>query len=256
MPNWDAELYLRFERERAQPAIDLLARLELKNPQRIADLGCGPGNITALLRRKWRDAHIEGIDNSPPMLQAAARNFPDEQWTLGDIANWRSDKPYDLVFSNAALQWLPHHAHLMPRLLAQVESGGALAVQIPSGGNAPLRRVVREVAQEPQWESRCEAPSRVLTIEPPAFYYDILQPHAARLEIWETEYSHIMKNVEAIVEWYRGTGLRSFLEALENERQREEFLAQVRAGYAREYSQRIDKRILLPFRRLFFIAYR
>ena len=259
MSTWDVPLYLRYQQERAQPARDLLSRLQLENaPRRLVDLGCGAGNVTALLREKWPRAEIIGIDSSAQMIAAARREYSRETWRLADIASWRANEEMapDLVFSNAALQWLPRHQLLMPQLFSQLARGGALAVQMPSDEDAPLRRIVREVAQKSRWGNRMEAPLKALTFRAPEFYYDVLCRDAARLEIWETEYSHAMENVEAILDWYRGTGLRPFLEALHDDEERATFLAQIRDGYAREYSRRADGRVLLPFRRLFFIASR
>ena len=114
MHSWDAGQYLRFADERTRPALDLLARIESAAPQRVVDLGCGPGNSTALLRERWPDAVLEGLDSSQDMLAAARRDHPGIAFVAGDIAAWSPAEPYDVVFSNAALQWVGNHAELLP----------------------------------------------------------------------------------------------------------------------------------------------
>src|SRR5262245_19252919 len=109
MPSWDSLQYLRFANERTQPATDLAARIALRAPARVIDLGCGPGNSTAVLAGRWPDAALTGLDSAASMLASARQEFPKWQWIQGDIAQWQSEAPFDLVFSNAALQWVPHH---------------------------------------------------------------------------------------------------------------------------------------------------
>jgi trans-aconitate 2-methyltransferase len=255
MPTWDPQLYLRFASERTQPAADLLNRIRLEHPARMIDVGCGPGNSTAMLRQRWPEATIIGLDNSPEMLAAAKQTYPAEQWLLADAGSWQADRPFDLVFSNAALQWLPNHETLFPQLLAQVAPAGALAVQIPAHYASPLHMVVHEVAQSPTWQHLMDRPRQALTHRQPAFYYQVLRPHAAQIDIWETEYYHVVESAEQIVAWFRGTGLRPFLEALESDSHRLEFEQQVLEGYVQAYPSQPDGRILFPFRRLFVIAY-
>src|SRR5262245_13124239 len=130
MPTWNAGQYLRFADERARPCRDLVAAIALEAPRRIIDLGCGPGNSTAVLAARWPEAEIIGLDSSEAMITAARRDAPQRTWILGDIAAWTCDAPFDLVFSNAALHWVPDHEVAYPRLLAQAAPGGALAAQV------------------------------------------------------------------------------------------------------------------------------
>src|SRR5215469_4743659 len=145
MPEWDANLYLRFGNERTQPVYDLVHRVELQNPRRIVDLGCGPGNSTGVLRRRWPDSHITGLDNSPAMIAKARASYPHENWVVGDAATWQDDQPFDLLFSNAMLHWIPDHPSVCRRLFSLVASGGALAVQIPAHYDSPMHREILEV---------------------------------------------------------------------------------------------------------------
>ena len=256
MLKWDAQAYLQFATERTQPALDLAARVRLARPLQIVDLGCGPGNSTAILRRKWPQAEVIGVDNSAEMIAAATREYPEGTWLQADIAAWTAACPADLLFSNAALQWLPDHARLLPRLWNQLAAGGALAVQVPAHHYSPVREMILEVAADPAWSHLMAAPSRAMTIESPAFYYRVMRPLASRLEIWETEYYHFMDGPEAIVDWFRGTGLRPFLAVLEGRERKLAFEALLLERFTRHYPRQPDGKVLFPFRRLFFIAYR
>lgn len=255
MPTWNADLYLQFANERTQPSIDLISRINVPTPSTIVDLGCGPGSSTAILRQRWEQADITGIDNSPEMIAAASAATPSGKWIVADVAQWQADRQFDIVFSNATLQWLPNHSQLFPHLFAQVAMGGALAIQLPTNVRSPLRQVVLDVAKDSAWRDRLKLANTTLTMNTPSFYYDLLAPIAARLDLWETEYYHIMDSHQSIVDWFRGTGLRPFLAALANESQRQQFEQQVLAGYAAAYPTQQDGRILFPFKRLFMVAY-
>ncbi len=256
MPSWDADQYLRFAGERTQPARDLAARIALSEPRRIIDLGCGPGNSTAILRQRWPAAQITGLDNSREMIAAASGSYPEGKWILSDAATWTAEIPFDIVFSNAALQWLPKHAALFPHLFLQVADGGALAVQMPAHFNSPLHREILETAGDPRWKHLMQSAANALTKESPSFYYNLLEPLASRLELWETEYYHIMETPQDMLEWFRGTGLRPFLSALETEAEKRSFEEILLQRYIRSYPPQNDGRILFPFRRLFIIAYK
>lgn len=258
MPSWDADQYLRFADERTQPCRDLAARVGIANPRRIIDLGCGPGNSTAVLAERWPDAEIIGLDSSPEMIDSARRGYPSGRWMVGDIATWTSEQegPCDVVFSNAALQWVDDHAATFPRLLAQVAPGGALAVQMPSNYDGPAHRAMRELAGSARWKGRFQRSVREWHVHPVPFYYDALAPHAARIDLWETEYIHVMSGAESVVQWYKGTGLRPFLEALASEEDRSRFADEYLRAIRDIYPARPDGRVLFPFRRLFVIAYR
>lgn len=156
------------------------------------------------------------------------------------------DPVFDVVFSNAALQWVGEHATVFPLLMRRVAVGGALAVQMPADVNASAHRIMRE-------HFIGGGVSEWFVHEPP-FYYDLLARHARRIQVWTTEYLHVLPSVEAIVEWYRSTGLRPFLEALADDGQRERFLHDYVAGLRHEFQPRTDGHILFPFRRLFIIA--
>ena len=255
MPTWDPGQYLRFESQRALPVHDLLGRLGDRAPTRIVDLGCGPGTSTAALRARWPKARIEGIDLSEEMLAVARRSDPATVWRRDDLRTWRAAAPYDLVFSNAALHWVPDHAELFPRLLEAVAPGGALAVQMPASSESPVHRWVREVARSATWSSRWGTAVPAHPVEPPAVYYRLLAPRSAAVELWETEYVHVLPDAASIVEWVKGTTLRPYLERLPPADQ-PSFLADVTRGVAEAYPAEPDGRVLFPFRRQFIVAHR
>lgn len=256
MSNWNASHYLKYGDERTRAAEDLVARIKLDAPATVVDLGCGPGNSTQILRSRWPNSRILGVDNSPEMIAAAQGSFPNQDWLLADAADWAPATPIDLIYSNAALQWLGNHDRLIPRLLAMVASGGALALQIPSSTYAEVRTLIHEISHDPVWSDRLETPRNVLTMESPSFYYDVLVAAASELDIWETEYSHVMDSQDSIIDWIASTGLRPFLAALDNESERDAFLRQLRHRVSDAYDSRVDGKVLFPFRRTFVIAYR
>jgi trans-aconitate 2-methyltransferase len=148
--SWNPAQYLRFADARLRPALDLLARLGETEPRRIVDLGCGAGNVTRLLAERWPAAEIVGIDSDAAMLARAARTLPAIDWQQADIAAWRGEQPLDLVFSNAALHWLPITS-ISCRLVGNWRSGRCLAVQMPANFGAPSHQILRELAGEARW---------------------------------------------------------------------------------------------------------
>ena len=262
MPTWNSDQYLKFAGERTQPSIDLVARIALDTPKTIIDLGCGPGNSTAVVARRWPAATITGLDSSSAMLTTARRDYPQWTWIESDIVGWAqrpaatpANRP-DLVFSNAALQWVPDHATLIPRLLEGVAAGGALAFQIPHSLEMPHHRCIRDLAASATWRNRFTRQPVTWHVEAPEFYYDALATRATRVDLWLTDYAHVLAGPQSVLEWHRGTGLRPFLEALPDEAARDDFLREYLAALTPHYPPRTDGKVLMYFRRLFVIAYR
>jgi trans-aconitate 2-methyltransferase len=159
----------------------LISRINLEKPATILDLGCGPGNSTAALRRRWPDAKVTGLDNSPEMIAAACQDFPGGEWILADVATFQPAAQSDLIFANATLQWLHHHETLVPRLFSFVKPGGALAVQVPANGDSPLAKAVFAVAARSglaRTDRRLRAMHNYRT---PEYYFDLLQTRLARI---------------------------------------------------------------------------
>jgi trans-aconitate 2-methyltransferase len=250
---WNPERYLAYGDERTRPAVDLLARVPLARPARVADLGCGPGNSTRLLCERWPDADLLGIDSSAAMLAKAEDSGIRAQWLESDIAAWTPDATFDLLFSNAALHWLPDHARLLPRLLGHVRPGGVLAIQMPRNFTAPSHTLLREVASAGPWAERLTPRLDEEPVATPEWYHDLLAPLAAALDIWQTEYLHVLEGDDPVLGWVRGTALRPVIAALSAEEQ-----VLLEAEYARRlrlaYPKRPDGRTLFPFRRLFIVA--
>jgi trans-aconitate 2-methyltransferase len=256
MAAWDPTRYLQFERERTQPTRDLVARVELAEVHRMIDLGCGPGNSTAVLRSRWPRAECEGLDRSAEMLEVARRSDPAVRWVEGDLATWTGDGTHTLVFSNAALQWVPDHATLFPRLVRQVAAGGALAVQMPANAEAAFQRAAERVHDRAEWREYPAPPLAGTEIGTPAFYYDLLAPLASRVDTWDTRYVHVLAGPDAVVDWTIGTGLRPWIAAIPEEADRARFLAAYREEIRTAYPAQPDGRVLFPFLRRFLIAYR
>jgi trans-aconitate 2-methyltransferase len=189
------------------------------------------------------------------MIASAQRAFPDQEWVLGRIEDWSAGKPHDVVFSNAALQWVRDHVTLTRQLFAQVAPDGALAFQIPSGTFAQVRVFIHEIATDPAWTHRMDGARMALTMEEPHVYYDALATRARSIDLWETEYHHVMESPQAIVEWISSTGLRPFLNALEKDSDRQRFVKLLTQRVTESYQTRSDGRVLFPFKRTFVIAY-
>jgi trans-aconitate 2-methyltransferase len=256
MNDWEPDLYLKFATERTQPTIDLVSRINLAEPERIIDVGCGPGNSTRVLRNRWPHAEIIGLDKSPEMIRAARTAFPGENWILADATTWKDVKPFDIVFSNAVFQWIPDHSHLINHWMSQVSRNGIMAFQVPAHYDSPVHQVILEVSRDPKWNKKMEAARNALTKEKPGFYYDLLRTIPSRIDIWETIYYHIVEGPNSIVEWFRGTGLRPYLDVLTKVEERHEFETMIKHGYTQKYPPQKDGKVLFPFKRLFVIAYK
>jgi trans-aconitate 2-methyltransferase len=252
---WDPKIYMGFGNERTRPAAELLARVPVERPRSVADLGCGPGNSTALLAARWPDADLEGIDSSPEMLEGARKSGVPARWTLADVAQWTPDAPRDMVYSNATLQWLPDHAALLPRLMSHVAAGGVFAFQVPRNFTEPCHVLIREVAQGGPWAAKLKNVRDWWNVLEPQAYFAILEPHAKSIDIWETCYLQTLDGEDAVYRWMSGTGLRPFANALEGE-ERDAFLAEYKRRVGEAYPQRPNGKTLYPFQRLFAVATR
>lgn len=251
MARWDDKQYLKFGNERTRAAEELLARVPTASAREVIDLGCGPGNSTALLAARWPGAHITGVDNSPEMLERARKDLPAQDWLEADVSTFRALKPPDVLFANAVLQWLPDHERVFPALFGELAPGGVLAVQVPYNQDEPSHRLMREVPEP--FASHVQGARASQRVATPAFYYDLLAPHASHVDIWRTTYEHVMAEPSAIVEWVKGTGLRPYLEALP-EALRPEYLERYTRGIAEAYPARSDGKRLFSFPRLFIVA--
>jgi trans-aconitate 2-methyltransferase len=253
---WSATQYVRFEQERTRPVHDLVARIPNAEIVHAADIGCGPGNSTEVLRERYPEARIVGLDSSPDMIDAARKRLPDIAFEVADIRGWRPKEPLDVILANAVLQWVEDHETLFPALLAKLGPGGALAVQMPDNLDEPSHRLMGEVASIGPWAAKLKNAADARTERHLAdWYFRLLRPHAPRVDVWRTTYFHPLAGAHAVVEWLKGTGLRPFLDPLE-ESEREAFLARYEEAIARAYPAERDGTVLLPFPRLFVVATR
>jgi len=252
---WSPEQYLRFAEPRLRPALDLLARVGLAAPTRVCDLGCGAGNVTRLLVQRWPRADVVGIDDSAAMLERARHTLQGARWMRHDIARWHPDEPFDVIFSNAALHWLPNHEHLLPSLAARLAPGGVLAVQMPRNFDAPSHTAIADTVHAGPWAGRLATLLGPAPVAEPAAYFEMLRKHAAEIDIWETEYLQVLTGDDPVKEWTKGTWLKRFLDPLTPPE-----AAAFEAAYAERvratYPPLPDGRTLFPFRRLFIVARR
>ncbi len=255
MPTWDPDLYLRFGGERIQPCVDLARRARdvTVSPRRVADLGCGPGNSTAILREQFDEALLLGVDSSPDMLAQAWESGLDADWQQADIGAWQPGECFDLIFSNAALQWVPDHASLFPRLLGLLNPGGVLAVQMPYHVASPVHQSIFATAREPRFAAHFDGFSDGLKIHEPGDYYRWLAPRAS-VQLWQTDYIHVLDGPDAIVHWIAGSGLRPYIEHLPDDATRSAFRDAYAARIREAYRPEPDGMVLFPFRRLLMVA--
>lgn len=270
---WSASQYLTFEDERTRPVRDLLSAVPAASAappsdatgiMRAVDIGCGPGNSTEVLAERYPAARVSGLDSDPDMIAAARKRLPDVSFELGDIPQWlvagadgSDDAGYDVILANAVLQWVPDHEALFPALISKLAQGGSLAVQMPDNLGEPAHRLMREVSDAGPWaSSQAGARQARSSIAEAGWYYRLLKPHCQRVDIWRTTYQHALPGgAPAIVEWFKGSGLRPFLAPLDADEQ-----AAYLAAYTREIAAAFpaldDGTVLLPFPRLFIVATR
>jgi trans-aconitate 2-methyltransferase len=263
---WDPQQYLRHSGHRLRPVLDLIAHVpQLPHPTapRIADLGCGPGGPTAPLAERWPGAQITGYDNSPSMLESAAAHAGPTagggtlDFAHADLAQWRPDpagRPFDLLFSNAALQWVPGHPDSFPDWIAGLAPGGTLAFQVPGNFTAPSHALLRDLCDTPRWRARVGVPSRTGAVLDPGGYVSALAPLGCEVDAWETTYTHLLHGEDAVLDWMKGTGLRPVLTLLADDPSaRDAFLAEYRDAL-REVYRATPYGTVFPFRRIFVVA--
>jgi trans-aconitate 2-methyltransferase len=258
---WDPAQYLNFADERSRPFFDLTGRIAAMSPGLVVDLGCGPGQLTASLAARWPDGNVLGIDSSAEMIAAAERiddrGFAGRgtlSFRVEDVGDWKPERPVDVMVSNAVLQWVPGHQDLLPRWAGWLAPDGWLAFQLPANFDQPSHAVLRELAQSGQWQPELAHIQLNRQSADPGEYLDLLARQGLTVDTWETTYLHVLGGPDPVTEWYKGTGLRPVLAALEPERAAEfvrQYGMEVRAAYpATPYGT------VLPFRRVFVVAHK
>jgi trans-aconitate 2-methyltransferase len=255
--SWSAKQYVTFEDERTRPVRDLLLALPDIEARAVVDLGCGPGNSTELLAARFPAAAVRGLDSSPDMIAAASRRLPDVQFAIRDIETWDDPGPFDVILANAVLQWVPDHSTLLPALVAKLAARGGLAIQMPDNLDVPAHRLMRDIAAAGPWaQALAEASQSRTPIASADRYYELLRPWCSRVDVWRTTYYHALAGgAGAIVEWFKGSGLRPFLEPLDAAT-RTAYLERYTSAVAAAYPALADGSVLLPFPRLFIAAIR
>lgn len=254
--DWDSRQYLKFITQRTQPAVDLVNRISINDPGRIIDIGCGPGNSTQVLSDRFPNAYILGVDKSEDMIRIAKSKYPHLDFKICDVSAdlSRLDHDFDIVFSNACIQWVPDHRNLLKNLLGLLNKDGVLAVQIPMNFNEPIHRIIGELVVSKKWKKYLKTPRIFYTLSQ-SEYYDLLSEISKDFDIWETVYYHVVKSHNDILEWYRGTGLRPYLEILPDDR-KTEFEADVMGQLMKGYPRQKNGDIIFRFPRFFFTAHR
>jgi trans-aconitate 2-methyltransferase len=260
--SWDPTQYLKYSSERLRPALDLLARIPMAAPDTIVDVGCGAGNVTAFLVKRWPRARVIGVDNSKEMLEQARASVAGEgtrEWIEADIATWTPRAPADVVYSNAALHWQYDHARLFPRIFDWVAPGGVLAVQMPDQLAAPSHVALAEVVASARWRDRLASRRGPSSVLPAAGYFRLLGDVAEHIDAWTTEYLHVLPaspdEGHPVVAWIKGSIMTPFLAALDADEARA-FVGDVSARVAEAYPKLADGRVLYAFRRVFLVASR
>jgi trans-aconitate 2-methyltransferase len=256
---WNAKTYSKFLDLRTRPAKDLLYAIpESFQPKTVCDLGCGPGNSTILLKDRWPEAKVVGLDSSGDMLAQAKRDYPQLQFVEGDLSQFQPKEKLDCIFSNAALQWVGEHETLIPKLFQALKPGGVLAIQMPNNWHCPSHQITIQLLQcHPKWTTLLKI-LRYGPLSSPFYeathYYDILtQAKSSAIQIWETEYIQEVGDHQGVFNWVEGTGLRPILSKMDPSDQKEFKEAYVKAA-SLAYPIQKNGKVLLPFRRLFMVA--
>ena len=254
MHSWDPDRYLTYADERGRPFVELVTRVGAESPTSVVDLGCGPGNLTALLVERWPDAHVAGLDSSAEMIAKARETTPAVTFDVADLRDWVTSEaePVDVLVSNATLQWVPGHLDLLPALVGRVAPGGWLAFQVPGNFGEPSHTIRTELAAEAAYRAHT-AGVAVPSSHDPVVYLRSLQDLGCQVDAWETTYLHVLQGEDPVFTWVSGTGARPTLQALPDDLRpafEEAFKRRLRAAYP----PGVDGEVVLPFRRIFVVA--
>ena len=254
MDNWNSKQYLRFKEERTQPSKDLISRLSGLDPKSIIDIGCGPGNSTAALKSAFPKAEVLGVDNSENMIKSAREEHENIDFMLCDVSVDldKINKKFDIVFSNACIQWVPDHYNLLKNMMNLLNNKGVLAVQTPMNYHEPIHEIIKETIAEPNWKNKISK-SRIFYNLKPEEYHDCLSEISCDFNEWSVTYFYKLKSHEDIIEWYKSTGLRPYLSAL-NENDKRVFLKEIYKKVKKAYPVQKNGEIIFKFPRLFFTA--
>ena len=264
---WDPARYLRYADQRGRPFEDLLARVPSDQPRRVADLGCGPGNVTALLCQRWPEADVIGVDSSAEMIEAAAASA--DPWLTpagrlaferSDLRTWQPSEPVDVLITNATLQWVPGHLDLLPTLLGHVTPGGWFAMGVPGNFGAPSHTLLADLQCDSRWAYRITGDQFRPASHEPADYLRALTAAGAQAEVWETTYYYVLPGVNGVLDFVSSTALRPVLTELGGPGTdaahafTDAYAEALRTAYPPELLGGRTVQVL-PYRRLFAIAH-
>ncbi len=254
---WDPDVYLRYEAYRARPALDLIAQIPLEIDGPVTDLGCGPGNVTQRLKERWPDRTVTGVDLSALMLDKARTAYGESgiAFEEGDIASWRASEPQALIFSNAALHWVQGLDAVIPALAGMVKPRGWLAFQIPVTFDSPYQQCLRATVQSERWTSQLTGVWMYKDPPRPEETYDLLSSSCAIVDIWETDYHHVLEGDNPVLDWITGTGLTPYLSVL-NTADQEAFIEDYGTRILDAYPKQADGKTLFLMKRIFALAQR
>ena len=253
---WSPHEYRAYASHRSRPFFELLARVGAEHPSYVVDLGCGPGERTADLAARWPGAVVEGVDASERMIAEARRSAGGAlRFTVGDLAGWTPGRPVDVIFSNAALQWVPEHRRLLPAWVGALAPGGWLAFGMPGNFDGPGHTLLRELCDSPRWGDRLGGVNRHDVVGDPQEYLDLLGGLGCEVDAWETTYLQVLQGEDPVLDWMRGTALRPALGVLTDDAERREFLTEL-AGLLREAYPPRPYGTVFPFRRIFVVSQR
>ena len=254
MAEWNSDQYLKFKKERTQPSIDLANAIQIENPISIIDIGCGPGNSTAVLKKRFPNAHIIGADFSPNMIEKAKADYLDIDFMLFDASKdfEKLEDKYDVVFSNACIQWVPNHKKLLSDMMSILKPKGVLAVQVPMNFEEPIHKIIAEVITREEWADKIGNGRQFYTLKENE-YFDILADISSDFTMWKTIYMHRMPSHQSIIEWYKSTGMKEYLAVLSDE-DKIKFEKAVFNEVEKHYPVQKNGEIIFRFPRLFFTA--
>lgn len=256
---WDPTVYSRYAGQRTRPFVELLARVDSREPRTVLDMGCGEGTATASLATRWPTAEVTGVDSSPEMLAAAVEHaaVPGRlTFALGDVRDWETSAPVDVVVTNAVLHWIPGHAELLARWAGWLTPGGWLAMQVPGNFRAPTHALLADLCRSPRWAAQVgDVTPPPDTVLDPAGYQDVLTSAGLAADVWETTYLHALTGPDPVLGWVSGTVLRPVLARLGDD-DAASFTAEYAAALRDAYPARPDGTTLLPFRRIFAVGSR
>jgi trans-aconitate 2-methyltransferase len=256
MDSWNAQKYLQFKNERAQPAIDLVEKINLDNPKNIIDIGCGPGNSTQILKNKWADSTIIGLDSSENMIKKAKKDYPDQIWIHDQAENISQDTKYSLVFSNASLQWMENHEILIPKLWKIVDNGGVFAAQIPKFETMPINAAIHNVLERREFNKCRKDDYWANQMHELDYYYELLSIYTEEIILLETLYYLILPSLQGIIDFLHTTALKPYLDKLDTDNDKQEFEKDVLQECKKYCKEQSNGKVLFPFERMFIIAYK